>query len=127
MAAAFSKSKGILRYFADFRGGDSGSLALRAPRKVHHIYTREVVLCIQNCLKRAFRGKFIGGGGQMRAQDKKVNCIWAASTATAAANVTNTSFKSSTVPLQTTLLACEPSERKRKEMAMVLVSCSRFY
>ena len=69
MAAAFSKSKGILRYFADFRG-DSGSLALRAPRKVH-IYTREVVLCIQNCLKRAFRGKFIGGGGQMRAQDKK--------------------------------------------------------
>ena len=95
VAAAFSKSKGILRYFADFRG-DSGSLALRAPRKVHHIYTREVVLCLQNCLKRAFRGKFIGGGGQMRAQDKKVNCIWAASTATAAANVTNTSFKSST-------------------------------
>ena len=45
----------------------------------------------------------------------------------AVANVTNTIFKSSTVPLQTTLLACEPSERKSKETAAVLVSCSQNY
>ena len=45
----------------------------------------------------------------------------AASTAatTAKANVTNASFKS--VPLEITLLACEPSERASKETAMVLV------
>ena len=36
--------------------------------------------------------------------------LWAASTAVEAANVTNASFKSSTAPLQTTLLACEPAE-----------------
>ena len=38
---------------------------------------------------------------------------------TADANVTNASFKSSTVPLLTTILACEPSERKSKETAAV--------
>ena len=82
------------------------------PQKVH-LYTREVVLWLKNDMKRAFREKFIGGGGQMGANEKKVSLFWAASTAAAAANLTNASFKSSTV-LQTTLLACEPSQRKRK-------------
>ena len=41
--------------------------------------------------------------------------LGAASTAAAVANVTNASFKSSTVPLQTILFACEPSERKSKD------------
>ena len=46
--------------------------------------------------------------------------LGAASTAAAVANVTKASFKSSTVPLQTILfLACEPSERKSKDMAAV--------
>ena len=45
--------------------------------------------------------------------------LWAASTD--AAYVTNASFKSSLVPLQTTLLACEPSERASKETAAGLV------
>ena len=40
--------------------------------------------------------KFIGREGQMGAEEKKVSFLWAASTA-AAANVTNTSFKSSTL------------------------------
>ena len=43
----------------------------------------------------------------------------AASTAAAVANVTNASFKSSTIPVQTILLACEPSERKIKDTAAV--------
>ena len=34
---------------------------------------------------------------------------------------------SSTVPLQTTVLACEPLERASNETAAVLVSCSRNY
>ena len=51
----------------------------------------------------------------------------AASTAAAVANVTNTSFKSSTVPLQPTVLACDPLERASKETAMVLDSWSRKY
>ena len=93
VAAAFSKSKGILRYFADFRG-DSGSLALRVPPKVN-FYTREVV----ECKKWAFQGKFIDGGGQKGTKENKVSLLWAASTA-AAAIVTNDSFKSSTLPLQ---------------------------
>ena len=42
-----------------------------------------------------------------------------ASTAAAVANVTNASVKSSTVPLQTTLLACEPSGRKSKDTVAV--------
>ena len=62
----------------------------------------------------------------MGVKENKMSLLWAASTA-AAANVTNASFKSSTVPLQTTLLACAPSERKSKDTAAVLVSCSRNY
>ena len=52
---------------------------------------------------------------------KKMFFGGAASTAAAVANVTNTSFKSSTstVPLQTILLACEPSERKSMDTAAV--------
>ena len=59
------------------------------------------------------------------------NCVlgllWAASTAVTAANVTNASFKSSPVPLQTTLLTCEPSESASKETTAVLDSCLRNY
>ena len=70
-------------------------------------------------MKRTFRGKFIGGGGSNGCEGKKVCLLWAASTA---ANVTKASFKSSTVPPQTTFLACEPSERNSKETAAILVS-----
>ena len=70
-------------------------------------------------MKRTFSGKFIGGGGSNGCEGKKVCLLWAASTA---ANVTKASFKSSTVPPQTTLLACEPSERNSKETAAILVS-----
>ena len=56
----------------------------------------------------------------MGAKVKKMVFWGAASTAAAVANVTNASFKSSTVvPLQTILLACEPSERKSKDTAAV--------
>ena len=96
------------------------------PQKVL-FFTREVVLWRKNYMKRAFREKFIGSGCQMGENEKKVSLFWADSAAAAAANLTNASFKSSTVPLQTTLLACAPSERKSKEMATVLVSCSRNY
>ena len=82
------------------------------PQKVL-FFTREVVLWRKNYMKRAFREKFIGSGCLMGANEKKVSLFWAASTAAAAANLTNASFKSFTV-LQTTLLACEPSQRKRK-------------
>ena len=74
----------------------------------------------------AFGVKFISSGGQIRAKENKVCLLWAASTTDAAANVTNASFNS-LVPLQTILLACEPSERKSKETAAVLGSCSRNY
>ena len=66
-------------------------------------------------------------GGQMGAKVKKMVFLEAASTTTIVANVTNVSFKSSTVPLQTILLAWEPSERKSKDTAAVQVSCSRNY
>ena len=121
-AAAVTKSTRICRYFADFRG-DGGRLPLRVAQKVH-FHTSEVDFWRKNDMKRAFREKFNGGGGQMRANKKKASLLWAASTA---ANVTNARFKSSTVPLQTTLLTCEPSQRKRKEMAAVLVIGSRNY
>ena len=55
----------------------------------------------------------------MGATAKKMFFWGAASIAAAVANVTNTSFKSSTVPLQTILLAYEPSERKSKDTAAV--------
>ena len=56
----------------------------------------------------------------MGAKVKKMFFWGAASTAAAVANVTNASFKSSTVLLQTILLACEPSdERKSKDTAAV--------
>ena len=55
----------------------------------------------------------------MGAKVKKMGFLGAASTAAAVANVTKASFKSSTVPLQTILLACEPSERKSKDTAAV--------
>ena len=55
----------------------------------------------------------------MGAKVKKLFFLGVASTAAAVANVTNASFKSSTVPLQTILLACEPSERKSKDTAAV--------
>ena len=42
-----------------------------------------------------------------------MSLLWA----TAATNVTNASFKSSPVPLQTTLLAYEPAEGDNKETA----------
>ena len=64
-------------------------------------------------------------GGQMGSKENKVSLLWAASTA--ATNVTNDRLKKSTVPLQTTSFACEPSERKSKETAAVLVSCSQNY
>ena len=38
----------------------------------------------------------------------------------AVTNLINASFKSSTVPLQTILLVCEPSERKSKDTAAVV-------
>ena len=63
----------------------------------------------------------------MGAKVKKWVFWGVATTAAAVANVTNASFKSSTVPLQTILLACEPSERKSKETAAVLVSCLQNY
>ena len=46
----------------------------------------------KNYIKRTFRGKFIGGGGQIRASCPTVSLLWAACTTTAA-NVTNSSFK----------------------------------
>ena len=58
-------------------------------------------------------------GGQMGAKVKKMFFLEAASTTTIVANVTNVSFKSSTVPLQTILLAWEPSERKSKDTAAI--------
>ena len=76
----------------------------------------------KNGLKRAFSKNLSpsnGKGGQMGAKVKQMFFWGAASTAAAIANVTNASFKSSTVPLQTILLACEPSERKSKDMAAV--------
>ena len=36
---------------------------------------REVVLCLKNYMKRAFRGKYIGGGGQIGAEGKKVSLL----------------------------------------------------
>ena len=61
----------------------------------------------------------------MGSKENKVSLLWAASTA--ATNVTNDRLKKSTVPLQTTSFACEPSERKSKETAAVLVSCLQNY
>ena len=81
-------------FFADFRG-DSSSLAFGMPRKVPFT-NREVVLSRKNYMKRAFRGQFISSGVQMFTLGPP--------TAAAAANVTNDSFKSSPVPLQTTSL-----------------------
>ena len=66
-------------------------------------------------------------GGSNGREGKKKGFLEAASTATIVANVTNVSFKSSTVPLQTILLAWEPSERKSKDTAAVQVSCLRNY
>ena len=94
---------------------------LRVPQKVH-FYTREV-----NCfmskkeLEMDFKRKIYRWWGS---NGREGASLW---TAAATTNVTNASFKSSTVPLQTTLLACEPSERKSKETAAVLVSCSQNY
>ena len=82
----------------------------------------EVILCHKNGLKRALAKNYQLWGPKPR-EGKQMSFLWAASTA----NVTNASFKSSTVPLQTTLLACAPSERKSKDTAAVLVSCSRNY
>ena len=57
----------------------------------------------------------------MGSKENKVSLLWAAT------NVTNDRLKKSTVPPQTTSFACEPSERKSKETAAVLVSCSQNY
>ena len=96
-------------------------MALKVSQKVQ-LYDREVVLWQKNVLKRAF-GKNVtpvkwqrGSNGR---EGEKMGFLGAASTAAAVANVTNASFKSSTVPLQTILLACEPSERKSKDTAAV--------
>ena len=80
----------------------------------------EVILCHKNGLKRALAKNYQLWGPKPR-EGKQMSFLWAASTA----NVTNASFKSSTVPvpLQTTLLAWEPSERKSKERAEVLSQC----
>ena len=56
-------------------------------------------------MKQTPREKFICDGGQIRSKEISVSLLWAACTAAAAANVINPSFKSSTVPLQTSLLA----------------------
>ena len=56
-------------------------------------------------MKQTTREKFICDGGQIRSKEISVSLLWAACTAAAAANVINPSFKSSTVPLQTSLLA----------------------
>ena len=60
-----------------------------------------------------------GKEGQMGAKVKKMFFWGVALTAAAVASVTNASFKSSTVLLQTILLACEQSERKSKDTAAV--------
>ena len=76
----------------------------------------------KNGLKRAFSKNYHlsnDKGGQMGAKVKKWVFWGVATTAAAVANVTNASFKSSTVPLQTIVLACEPSERKSKDTAAV--------
>ena len=86
------------------------------------LITREVVLWRKNGLKRAF-GKSVSPvkwqRGSNGCEGEKMFFWGAASTAAAVANVTNASFKSSTVPLQTILLAYEPSERKSKDTAAV--------
>ena len=77
----------------------------------------------KNDLKRAFSKnvspvKWQRGSNGSEGEQKMCFLV-AASTAAAVANVTITSFESSTVPLQTIFLACEPSERKSKDMAAV--------
>ena len=54
--------------------GDGGSLTLGMLQKVPFT-KREVVLCLKNYMKRAFRGKYIGGGGQIGAEGKKVSLL----------------------------------------------------
>ena len=78
----------------------------------------------KKCLKTGFWQKcntcqMAKGRGSNGREGEKMGFLGAASTAAAVANVTNASFKSSTVPLQTILLACEPSERKSKDTAAV--------
>ena len=120
-AAAVSKSSRIFRCFGNFHG-DGGNLDLGMLRKVP-CASRKFISCRKNGLKRTFSGKFFRGVDQMGAKEKK--CVF---------------FRqpsppppiwpkpvSSTVPLQTTVLACEPLERASNETAAVLVSCSRNY
>ena len=70
-------------------------------------------------MKRTIRENLSAVGVKSARRSPRGCSLWTPSTA---ANVINASFNSSSVPLQTSLFAYEPSERASKEAAAVVLA-----